>query len=777
MNTLVHSLCHFCESGNPWFSWILCTTAFTGMPSKKFLGHTAAYPNQGGLRQQLRKILLGTVMVCALLPDTAVSQWYVHYQDGLKQLDQGQWREAAQSLRQAINQKQTPELNANTYALVYIDYLPYYHLGRALFFQGDYAGAIENFNRSLAHGVIKRSQHNKALLRLLEIAEAMQAQSQHSGTKSAVRTEAWIAMLRLSHELGQGLARNESEIDSVLAQSHLDDETQKQIVRWFGQLLRAGPVAPANSRAASARPTGQAETAGDSASILKNAAITAYLQGRYRDALHLFDQLAQRAPAEPALADWQQRVRFELARLDQLAVEPLAKTDTVTVERSAAPMISILEPRPEESRFRNEKLRLAGVANDDVGIAAIEVVVNGEPLKFENDAAQLHPARHANGTYPFVVDIPLRMNENQIAVTARDLDQSPHSRTELRQFFRQPPLHHTPAFWLVAGSGLLVVAGAVVANRLIRYRITFVNRYNPYIAGAPIRNEEMFFGRQLLLDRILRTLPNNSMMVYGPRRIGKTSVQYQLQRLLRERQDPEFHFAPVFIDLQGTPEDLFFAHIIEEVREQLGEEVAQAIAVPVNRRAYGPRELANDLRTVINKLQEQLARDNRENGKKVRLVFLIDEVDELNRYSERTNQRLRAIFMKTFSENLVAVMTGSNLRKQWESESSPWYNFFEQVPMPTLTREEAMQLIHDPVKGFFKFEATAAEKIWEASQGKPFVIQKFCVRLVNLAIEKRRRTILPADVESTRNEVLQDTSGQTQEVAVKLDMQYSNDKT
>jgi hypothetical protein len=106
----------------------------------------------------------------------------------------------------------------------------------------------------------------------------------------------------------------------------------------------------------------------------------------------------------------------------------------------------------------------------------------------------------------------------------------------------------------------------------------------------------------------------------------------------------------------------------------------------------------------------------------------------------------------------VAVLTGSNIRKHWESESSPWYNFFEQIPMLALTSEEAMQLIHAPVKGFFKYEPEAANKIWEASQGKPFVIQRFCVRLVNQAIERRRRKIVAADVEAIRQEVLQDTA-------------------
>ncbi len=712
------------------------------------------------MRPPFLKNFLYTVFMLVAFSITATSQWYVHYENGLKQLKQGEWSEAIKSLQKAIGQKQTPDLNAITYALAYEEYLPYYHLGCALFFLEDYATAKENFKRELSFGVIQKSSHHKTLRRLLEIAEAMQAQSQQSRSTQANQPEEWLALLRASYQYGQGSFPKESELDSLLAKAKLDEDTREQIRKWFAQLPKQQPVSPAISPSPASRPAGRPEAATDSANVLKNAAITAYLQGRYRDALHLFNRLAQRAPNEPALADWQQRLRFELSRLDQPVVEPLMKTDTLTVESSAAPTISILAPRPEKNKFRSEKVRLTGLANDDVGIAAIEVVVNGEPLRFAEGATRFHPTRSAEGTYPFEVEIPLRMNENQIAITAYDLDKTQHRRTELRQVFRRPPLQHTPAFWLVAGSVLLVIAGAFVGNRLIKYRIAFVNRYNPYIAGAPIRNEEMFFGRQFLLERILRTLPNNSLMVYGPRRIGKTSLQFQLQRLLKESQDPEYHFVPVFIDLQGIAEEFFFAHLIEEIREQLGPAIAEAVPAPVHRAAYGYREFANDLRSVFGILQNQQAEKGHA-GKKVRLVFLVDEVDELNRYSERTNQRLRAIFMKTFSETLVAVLTGSNIRKEWESESSPWYNFFEQVPMPELTRDEAMALMQRPVKGFFKFEPEAAERIWQMSNGRPFVIQKFCVRLVNLAIERRRRRLTASDVEAISTEVLQDTTGQT----------------
>ncbi|MDZ7291325.1 MAG: ATP-binding protein [candidate division KSB1 bacterium] len=696
------------------------------------------------MRKSIFRLFILAATVLVILPIEGRAQWAEDYERGMEELRNGRWDAAANSFRAALRRQPKPDLNAREYGLNYFEYLPYYQLGRALFFQLDFAGAIEHFENELSYGVIQKSNSYQDLLRLRETASALQAQI--AANKAATKSEnaaVWMELLNESYRRGRDL-KQKMNIDSLLVHLEIEENRRIQISRWFAQLPQ---------------PAAQTRVATDSVSVLKNAAQAAFLQGRYREALDLFNRLAQVAPGDPMLADWQQRLRFELSRLEQAAGETLTKTDTIKVLQSGAPIIIIREPEAEMSRMRGKQVHFHGTAHDDVGIAAIAFTLNGEPFRFADGSTRLVPTQNADGTFPFDCDIPLKPGENQIAVTAYDLDFEQHTSTQMRRITRLPPLYQTAPFWLVIGAGMLVVFGAIAGNRLLKYRIAVVHRYNPYIAGAPIRDEKMFFGHQQLIERILRTIPNNSIMVFGPRRIGKTSLQYQLQRALKERQHPEYSFVPVFIDLQGVAEEMFFAHLIADVSEQLGPQIASTISTSEDRKKYGHREFANDLRRVIDRLQARAPE------KKVRLVFLMDEVDELNRYSERTNQQLRAIFMKSFSENLAAVLTGSTIRKKWESESSPWYNFFEQIPMPALTRDEAMQLIHAPVKGFFKYAPEAANRIWEISEGKPFVIQKFCVRLVNLAIERRRRKIGAAEVEAIRQEVLHDTTSSATSIA------------
>jgi hypothetical protein len=162
---------------------------------------------------------------------------------------------------------------------------------------------------------------------------------------------------------------------------------------------------------------------------------------------------------------------------------------------------------------------------------------------------------------------------------------------------------------------------------------------------------------------------------------------------------------------------------------------------------YDGRDFSHDLQRVIEELKARTP-------KKVKLALLIDEVDVLNEFSERVNQRLRSIFMKTFSENLVAIMSGVGIRRIWNSEGSPWYNFFDEVELQAFTRDDAQALITTPVEGIFRFEREAVERIIEWSELKPYVIQRFCIYSVNRIIEERRLTVTAADVAAVRDSVL-----------------------
>jgi hypothetical protein len=251
----------------------------------------------------------------------------------------------------------------------------------------------------------------------------------------------------------------------------------------------------------------------------------------------------------------------------------------------------------------------------------------------------------------------------------------------------------------------------------------------------------MFFGRRNLVDRILQTIHNNSLLIYGERRIGKTSIQHQLKKRLRALEDPRYEFYPVYIDLQGTPETRFFQTIAEDIFQELAPVLDGLRPGTDISGDYAYREFVRDVRAVLKTLKMRTS-------KKVKLVLLIDEVDELNDYDPRINQKLRSLFMKSFAESLVAVVSGVEIKKHWEREGSPWYNFFEEIEVKPFGPREARALIERPIDRIFKLDGGVVERIISLTAGKPYLIQKICISLVTRLHEQHRRRITIADVEA-----------------------------
>ena len=301
------------------------------------------------------------------------------------------------------------------------------------------------------------------------------------------------------------------------------------------------------------------------------------------------------------------------------------------------------------------------------------------------------------------------------------------------------------AFWFysLCTVAVLALGGLVQGRRVQRRRRLLTRRYNPYVAGAPVLDTNMFFGREALIDRILQTVHNNSLLLYGERRIGKTSLQHQLKRRLESLQDPTFVFYPVFIDLQGTPEERFFATLAEETFQELephlgGLQPSGDFTEPAT---YAYREFLHDMRHILRTLKQK-------NSKQIKIVLLIDEVDELNRYDPRVNQKLRSFFMKTFAESLTAVVSGVQIRKHWELEGSPWYNFFEEIEVGAFSRAYAVELITRPIQGVFRLEQGVVDRIITLTDCKPYLIQRLCVALINRLHETNRRTATVVDVDA-----------------------------
>lgn len=342
--------------------------------------------------------------------------------------------------------------------------------------------------------------------------------------------------------------------------------------------------------------------------------------------------------------------------------------------------------------------------------------------------------RDANMNYSHPITVTLRMRRSNT-------------------FVWMPGLGHVRPEFALIGVIFLTLFAAVVGyaswSTAVRWHMrqqAVERRFNPYIAGSPIRSSDMFYGRSELLQNAEAGLAHNSLMIYGERRIGKTSLLYQMLDDLRQMQDDKFKFFPVFVDLEGTLEPVFFHHLMEGLLDALQDHLVDFPAreklqyhLVADDVTYTDRHMRRDLRQIVAYLKKR-------HDRIPRIIFLMDEADVLSTYSSLTQQQLRRILQDTFASNVGVVIAGVHISKAWDRVESPWYNMFIEVVVPPFNRYESELLMREPVYGFYEWGEEAVDFVWKRSSGRPHRIQQIAREAVNLMLDDHRRRITLTDV-------------------------------
>ena len=84
---------------------------------------------------------------------------------------------------------------------------------------------------------------------------------------------------------------------------------------------------------------------------------------------------------------------------------------------------------------------------------------------------------------------------------------------------------------------------------------------------------------------------------------------------------------------------------------------------------------------------------------------------------------------------------------------SPWFNLFNEVAVEPFKREDALELLIEPVRDIYSYDVMAAEFILNASEGRPFRIQQYGLESVNHMLAAGRRRIIIDDVEAAHERI------------------------
>ncbi|MCB0107255.1 MAG: hypothetical protein KDE53_15150 [Caldilineaceae bacterium] len=300
----------------------------------------------------------------------------------------------------------------------------------------------------------------------------------------------------------------------------------------------------------------------------------------------------------------------------------------------------------------------------------------------------------------------------------------------------------------------------VVAQAVQRLDEQFEERQeiaNPYVVGVPLtKHQDIFVGRDDIsrqIESILRSQNHPPILLYGQRRMGKTSLIYNLRWMLPNR------ILPLIVDLQG-PAGLarnhagFLYNLAKGIVLSAGH---QGITLP----PLTHEQLETDPFTHFDDWLDVVEAGVIANGRELVLLAL-DEFEALDGAFARG--RLDADMVLGVLRHMIQhrmrfklLLAGSHTLAEFTRWSSYLINA-QLIHLSYLSHQETVQLIEQPIQNFqLSYLRDATAQIIFLTRGHPYLTQLLCSEIVFAQNQKPiagRRLATKQDVELAANAVL-----------------------
>lgn len=253
---------------------------------------------------------------------------------------------------------------------------------------------------------------------------------------------------------------------------------------------------------------------------------------------------------------------------------------------------------------------------------------------------------------------------------------------------------------------------------------------NPYTVGAPLtRRQQIFVGRTniaRILEDILKLQDHPPLLLYGARRMGKTSLLYQLNWMLPS------HILTLIVDLQGPPglaqdaQGFFFA-LARAMR-------TAAAKADVGISGLSREQLMEDpfvnFDEWLNTIEAEIAEQNCDT-----IFIALDEFEALDTALSTGRLQdheilgtLRHIIQHR--RNIKIMLVGSHTLGEFQRWSSYFVNA-QVIELGYLGHDECVKLIEHPMLDFpLRYEPEATRRIIQLTNGHPYLLQLVCAELI-----------------------------------------------
>lgn len=268
---------------------------------------------------------------------------------------------------------------------------------------------------------------------------------------------------------------------------------------------------------------------------------------------------------------------------------------------------------------------------------------------------------------------------------------------------------------------------------------------NPFVFGNPVMQTEhnLFSGRKDIVKQIEASVLGKrqppTLLLYGPRRIGKTSILCQLPRLI----GPDF--APALVDCQNP------AAIGSEilVLRYLSRALSQGLRL--RRLCVEPLTETALAREPFSAFDEWLDVVEREMPEKMRALLCLDEYERLQSTLDAGwGKKLLDALRHTIQHRsrVVLMFTGTHTFQELGPDWTDRFINARRVRVGFLRKEDVELLLKAPIPEFnMTYAPGAIDAVIAATNCQPFLTQAVAFELVQLINEQKRKEATLDDIE------------------------------
>ena len=276
---------------------------------------------------------------------------------------------------------------------------------------------------------------------------------------------------------------------------------------------------------------------------------------------------------------------------------------------------------------------------------------------------------------------------------------------------------------------------------------------NPYAetaGGAYVNSEKMFFGRVKLVadiaDALRHPAGGQCFVLYGQKRSGKSSVMNAVKRQLI-RTEEKCIIADISAQglvVKGSRKGALFAQFAIMLASRLKTAFSDH-RLPIPEDFPTTSEIYDNPMDAV----ERFVKTIRDEG--FFWVVMIDEFTAIHQES----QDVVVSFMHNWKAMLQAhlfnaLIVGQDTMPKFMDEHPNDFCVSHNIRLSYLNKEECSELASKPIElnGKTRYLEDSLNKIYDWTLGSPYLVQKFCDRLVKRLNAKRRTFVVDADIDA-----------------------------